>query len=295
MFVVASSGLNLPNELLQHCRIEETPHQIVVDGTHHDVRSVTSFATINEWKRTAKVPPYPLGSSAPEYITAFNELVKRTGVALVVTGTRKMLGSHDAAQAAIRVVSSMRKKLDVRVLDTGLVELGAGLVAAYCGAGARSGHSLAAVLEAGQALAVESTQLCVPYPRDALLAHDRADLMQSVFTRLPGSLPVIGMQDGEIRSVGSILSYDKIAATLVELLAERYADGSALWVTVTHGDELTPARDLVLLLRRRFNVRYALLRPFGPAGYLVLGSKAIGVSVHPVSAMRLLVSLPSVP
>ncbi|HRI54384.1 MAG TPA: DegV family protein, partial [Pseudomonadota bacterium] len=119
-----------------------------------------------------------------------------------------------------------------------------------------------------------------------------ADLMGSVVPSLASSLPIIGMQDGRSYSCGTAASPDKIAATLVELLTERHAAGSALWVTVTFADELVPARELLALLRRRFDVRYALMRPLGPAGYIVLGSKAVGVSVHPVAAMKLMVNLP---
>lgn len=292
MFVVASAGLNLPRELISHCRIEETPQQIVVDGALHDVRPETSFETLNQWTQTAKVAPYPLGSSAPEYITLFNDLIKRTSEVVVVTGTRKLLGSYDAAVAAIRVITATRKGFDVRVFDTGLVELGAGLIAAYCGASARAGHGLAAVIEAGQTLAAASTQLCVPHARDALLTSSRSDLLRSVMPGAAGGLPIVGMQDGEARSFGTITTASTMAATLIERLAERYAAGSAIWVTVTYATELTPAREILALLRRRFDVRYALLRPFGPAGYLVLGSKAIGVSVHPVAAMKLVVNLP---
>ena len=180
MFVVASAGLNLPRELIEYCRIEETPQQIVVDGTLHDVRSSTSFGQLREWQRTAKVAPYPLGSSAPEYIALFKDLVKRTSEVLVVTGTRKMLGSYDAAVAAVRVITSLRRGVDARVLDTGLVELAAGVIAAYCGASARAGHGMAAILDAGQTLAAASTQLFVPSGRHALLASERSDLMGSV-------------------------------------------------------------------------------------------------------------------
>ena len=291
MFVVASAGLNVPRALIEHCRIKETPQQIVVDGMLHDVRPETSFETIDEWTRTAKVAPYPLGSSAPEYITLFNDLIKRTREVVVVTGTRKLLGSYDAAVAAIRVITGTRKGFDVRVFDTGLVELGAGLIAAYCGASARAGHGLAAVIEAGQTLAAASMQLCVPHAGDALLASSRSDLVRSA---VPGAgrLPIIGMQDGESRNLGMIAAPHLIASALAERLAERYATGSPVWVTVTYATELSPARELLALLRRRFDVRYALLRPFGPAGYLVLGAKAIGVSVHPVAAMKLVVNLP---
>ena len=292
MFVVASAGLNLPRELIEYCRIEETPQQIVVDGTLHDVRSSTSFGQLREWQRTAKVAPYPLGSSAPEYIALFKDLVKRTSEVLVVTGTRKMLGSYDAAVAAVRVITSLRRGVDARVLDTGLVELAAGVIAAYCGASARAGHGMAAILDAGQTLAAASTQLFVPSGRHALLASERSDLMGSV---LPSSsLPIIGIQGGKACNCGTIAAPDKIAAALVELLAERHAAGSAMWVTVTFADELIPARELLALLRRRFDVRYALMRPLAPAGYIVLGSKAVGVSVHPVAAMKLMVNLPSV-
>lgn len=304
MIVLASAGLNLPRELTEHCRIEETPQQIVVDGVLHDVRSVPGYATIKSWRSTAKSPPYTLGSSAAEYIALFNALVKRTSEVLVVTGTRRLLGTYDAAVAATRVVTGVRKGLDARVFDCGLVELAAGLMAAYCGASARAGYSMTSIIEAGQTLAAASAQLCVPYPRDALIAKDRADLMPTGLAGAAGSLPIIGLKGGELQSFGTIVQPDpksgpkpgpkpdQIARTLVELLQERYSEGSPLWVTVTYGDELTPARDLLALLRQRFDVRYALIRPFGPAGYLVLGSKAVGVSAHPIAAMNLMVKLP---
>lgn len=292
MFVVASAGLNLPRELIEYCRIEETPQQIVVDGTLHDLRSGTSFETLREWQRTAKVAPYPLGSSAPEYIAVFKDLVKRTSEVLVVTGTRKLLGSYDAAVAAVRVITHMRRGLEARVLDSGLVELPAGVIAAYCGASARAGHGMAAVVAAGQTLAAASTQLYVPHGHHALLASERSELLGSVVRGPSSSLPIIGMQEGKTCNWGTVSAPDKIAAALVELLAERHAAGSALWVTVTFADELVPARELLALLRRRFDVRYALMRPLGPAGYIVLGCKAVGVSVHPVAAMKLMVNLP---
>ena len=69
--------------------------------------------------------------------------------------------------------------------------------------------------------------------------------MGSVVPSPASSLPIIGMQDGRSYSCGTAASPDKIAATLVELLTERHAAGSALWVTVTFADELVPARELL--------------------------------------------------
>lgn len=292
MIVVASSGLNLPRELITHCRIEETPHQIVVDGTLHDIRSIGSFSVIKQWVKTAKVAPYPLGSSASEYVTLLNELVKRTSEVAIITGTRKILRTYDAAVAAIRVLRSTRKGFDARILDTGLVELGAGLVAAYCAAAARAGHSMNAVLEAGKALSDASLQICTPNSVDFLIKSGRSDLAPGALPGANSGAPIIGMKDGELRNIGMMAEGDSAPEKLVELLLQRYKAGSAIWVTISYADDLAPARQLLAAVRRSFDVRYALLSHIGPVAYLFLGAKALIVSAHPVEAMRLLVRLP---
>lgn len=292
MIVVASSGLNLPHELIRHCRIEETPHQIVVDGTLHDIRSITSFAVIRDWVKTAKVPPYPLGSSASEYVALLNELVKRTSEVAIITGTRKILRTYDAAVAATRVLSGTRKGFDARVLDTGLVELGAGLVAAYCAAAARAGHRMDSVIEAGKVLAEASLQICAPNSLDFLQKSGRADLAPASLPSTGSGSPIIGVREGELRGLGMIAEGDSAPARLVELVLQHYKAGSAIWVTISYADDPGPARELLATVRRRFDVRYALVAPIGPVAYLFLGAKALMVSVHPVEAMPLMVRLP---
>lgn len=292
MIVVASSGLNLPRELITHCRIEETPHQIVVDGTLHDIRSIPSFSVIKQWVKTAKVPPYPLGSSASEYVTLLNGLVKRTSEVAIITGTRKILRTYDAAVAASRVLSGTHKGFDARVLDTGLVELGAGLVAAYCAAAARAGHRMDSVLDAGKKLADASLQICAPNSLDFLIKSGRSDLAAGALPSAGSSSPIIGMRDGELRNIGMIGAGDSALDKLVELLLQRYRPGSALWVTLSYADDPVPARELLAGVRRCFDVRYALVSHIGPVAYLFLGAKALIVSAHPVEAMPLMVRLP---
>lgn len=292
MIIIASAGLNLPRELLAHCQVEETPHQIVVDGALHDVRTVTSTETLREWMRSAKTRPYPLGSSAAEYITLLNQIIKRTNEIVIVTGTRKILGTYDAAIAATRLLSSTKKGVDAQVLDTGLVEFGAGLIAAYCGAAARAGHDIASVVEAGQGLADASTQLCVPNVIDGLVKNGRPDLARGIDAG--SGVPIIGMKDGEVRPFGSIAPGETAATKLVELLLQRYKAGSPLWLSVTFGDHAEPAQEVLAGVQRRFDVRYSVIRSMGPAGYLFLGPRSLIMTAHPISAMKLMVRLPAI-
>lgn len=294
MIVVASAGLNLPRALIAYCQIEETPHPIVVDGALHDPRTITSYAVLQKWMTTARTPPYALGSSAPEYVDVFNKLIERTNEVLVVTGTRKWLGTYDAAVAATRIVKSTRKGLEVRVLDTGLAELGAGLIAAYCGAAARSRYDMATVLEAGQALAAASQQLCVSYSSQVLRRLGIAAQTSSILPGGPSDPPLIGMVDGEFRNLAALPKPQDAAQTVIEYLEQRHAPRSALWVTVCYAEDAAPARELLALVRQRFDVRYALLCRLSPAGYLFLGAKAVSITTHPVDAMKLMIRLPEV-
>jgi DegV family protein with EDD domain len=291
MIVVASAGLNLPRDLISQLGIEETPHQIVVDGALHDTRSIDSIAALQKLIEGARSPPHPLGSSAPEYVSLFNELVKRTSEVLVVTGTRKFLGTYDAAVVASRLLASARKGFEARVLDTGMAELGAGLVAIYCAAAARAGHGLKSIIAAAQALADASLQLFAPQSADFLVQRGRSDLARTIQASGVVS-PIFTLKDGEFRYLGGSVDPRELPAKLADLVQHRYRPRSALWVTITFGADATPAKELLTLLRRQFDIRYALLRPISPVGCLVLGSKAIGVSAHAVESMKLMVRLP---
>jgi fatty acid-binding protein DegV len=294
MIVVASAGLNIPPELIAHCKIEETPNPIVIDGTPRDVRSIESLTALKRWLKTAKSPPHLLGSSAPEYVSLFNDLVKRTRAALVVTGTRKFLGTYDAAVAATRIVCSAHKGFEARVLDTGLIEIGAGLIAAYCGAAARTraDADLGAVFAAGQALSAESSQLTAPSTPNILQRLGLSDLLRGVAPGGNSRLPIIGMKDGEFRLVGMRENDPSSFNDLLANLLQRYPRGTALWVAVTFAEDRLPAEDLLAALRRSFDVRYAILRSMSMASHMYLGRHSLAVTAHPVDAMKLVVRLP---
>ncbi|MFO0576740.1 MAG: DegV family protein [Polyangia bacterium] len=295
LIVVASAGLNLPRELLAHCQIEETPQKIVVDGTYYDFREIGSYAAFKAVVEQARTPPHGLGSSAAEYVAVLNELVKRTDRILIVTGTRKLLGTYDAAVVATRILGSTHKHVEVRVFDTALVELGAGLIAAYCGAAARARPDLdpGALARAGEALARASMQLYLP-SEGSLSRSGRFDLARSLWQSVPDGTPVIGMKDGELRNVAVTASRAEAADKALELLQRRYEPNTSLWLTVSYGDETAPAHALLARLRRLFDVRYVLLRRLNPMAYLLLGPSAICITAHPTSAMKLSVKLPEV-
>lgn len=294
MIVVASSGLNIPPELVADCQIAETPNSITIGGDSYDVRGFGSLEEAIALIKRAKTPPHMLGSSAPQYVALFGALYSRTRAILVVTGTRKFLGTYHAAIAAARTTQGIRKTLQLKVLDSGLVELGAGLIALYCAAAARSrsDDDLALVYDAGQSLAEEATQICVPATRTAMEWTKGVDLPRMLLAQGETGIPIVGMKDGEFGVAGMRDPERTLGDAIVDILLQRYPRKTALWVAISYCECREAAHELLASLRRYYDIRYALVSSMTIAGYLLVGSGGIGLCVVPVAAMKLSVKLP---
>lgn len=296
MIVVASSGLNIPPDLVASYQIAETPNSVMIDGQSYDVRVTSSLEQTVSILKNAKTPPHMLGSSAPQYVALFGTLATRCRSILVVTGTRKFLGTYHAAVAAIRTTQGIRKSLQLKVLDSGLIELGAGLIALYCAAAARhrSDDDLALLHEAGLALASASTQLIAPATRDAVAWSRGTDLPKMLLSAGETRVPIVGLIDGELRVAGMREPGRALGDEVLALLAARYPRNTALWVTISNSGTREAEQELLACLRRYYDIHYALLCPMTVGGYLLVGSGAIGLCVAPVDAMKLPVQPPNV-
>lgn len=294
MIVVASSGLNIPPDLVKDCEIAETPNSITIDGQSYDVRGFGSLEEAIALLKRSKAPPHMLGSSAPQYVSLFGALSSRARAMLVVTGTRKFLGTYHAAIAAARTTQGIRKSLQIKVLDSGLIELGAGLIALYCAAAARSrpDDDLALIYDAGQALSGAATQLCAPATRTAMEWSKGADLPRMVLSQGDPRIPIIGMKEGDFQLVGMRDPGRPLADEILALLLPRYPRNTALWVAISYCECREAAQELLASLRRYYDIRYAMVCSMTIAGYLLVGSGGIGLCVAPIGAAKLPVKLP---
>ena len=144
MRLVTNPGSNRSAAAITRYDVHVTPQNIIVDGAAYDTRSEMSFETIDAWVRTAKVHPYVVGTTAAEFVGLFRELAARDREMLVVMTSRKIIGSHDAAVSAAKTLGSQRGFVDVRirVADTGMTDVGAGLATILAGEAKRAGASL---------------------------------------------------------------------------------------------------------------------------------------------------------
>ncbi len=283
MRVVTNPGSNLGAELVARYGIDLTPQKIVVDKREHDTRSYIDLSTVDEWVRGAKEHPYVLGTSAAEFAKAFKQIAADDREVVAVMTSRKLIQSYDAACSAARTLAELQgpDTLDVRVIDTGVTDGGAGLVTIYAALARDAGLSLDEIDKATRAFAAGMQLRLWLATLDNLIKGGRASFLRGFLANLLRVRPVLHFVDGELQVAHKISSRSDPVDHLTSALAETHA-GRRVWMAISHGGDEAQARRLAEQLATRMTVDYLTIQPFSASIYLHVGPGALGAFTAPV-------------
>jgi len=263
MRIVTNPGSNIPPELVRAYDIALAPQKISVDGVEHDTRDGVTVQQVNEWVKTAKVYPFVLGSSAAELVDVFRRCNDAEVVA--VMSSRHIVGTYTAAVSAARV---LKGKVDARIIDSGVTDIGAGLATLLAAQAARTGRSQAEVVSIVEAFCARSTFALVPDTLEWFVKTGRATALKAFFANLMSLRPIIAFVDGELRGIGSVKrDDDSTFEALVGHAVDKLGAGRPAWIGITHGAVPDRARRLEALARKRLDVRYCINREMHASVY----------------------------
>jgi DegV family protein with EDD domain len=236
---------------------------------------------------TARQHPYVLGTSAAEFATLFSAAGKRDREILAVMTSRKVIGSHDAAVSAARALarSAHGAELSIRVADSGVTDLGAGMATVLACEAHRAGKTLAEAAELVDAFRRHTQFSLVPSSLDYLVKGGRATMLRAWIANLLNVRPHVAMIDGVLEVVGKVSASADRAAVIAEHMAARVGARRPAWIGVFHGGAPDLAERLRAALAERFDVRAAWVRPLAPSIYLHMGRRAVGAVVTPLDAL----------
>jgi DegV family protein with EDD domain len=285
--VITNPGSNLSPAAIERYGIHVMPQQIIVDGEAFDTRGGISAESIDDWVRTAKQHPHVVGTTAAEFMAAYRAAAKEERELFVVMTSRKIIGSHDAAQIAAKTLLEQPSATGMRihVADTGVTDMGAGL---GCVAACEASRAGLGIVEVGAVLERfrESVEMVISIEQfDYLVKGGRASAVRAFLGNLLGVRPIIGFEKGEIGVLDKISAKADAGHELVGLLEKRLGRGRRIWAGVFHGRAPERAARLADELRRRFDVGLLWTRPLAPSIYLHCGPGSVGVAVVPLDAL----------
>lgn len=278
MRIVTNPGSNLSEAALESYRVSLLPQQIIVDGAAHDTRAGVTLETIDGWVSAAKTHPHVVGTTAAEFAYLGRRLATEDRELLVVMTSRKIIGSHDAAVVGAKTLREAKgyEDVHVRVCDSGVTDVGAGLACALAGEALADGHSIDAAAELVESYRKNVRFVFTVRSLDYLVKGGRATTLRRFFANLLGVRPVLAFVDGDIAMLGKESVKTSPAETVAKHLSAGLTAGEPIYAAIFHGGAPTEAAVLAEELRRRFEVLSLTVRTISPSIYLHTGPGGLG-------------------
>lgn len=285
MRIVTNPGSNLSDAAIDRCRIVLLPQQIVVDGAPHDTREGVTIEQIDRWVSTARAHPHVVGTTASQVVQCALEVSRDDRDLLVVMSSRKVIGSYDAALFAAKTLADRKPELRVRVCDTGVTDVGAGLACVLAAMAHQAGLDIdraAAVVDAYRAnVRFYFTLRTLEY----LVKGGRASSLRAFVANVLGKRPVLGFVDGALEPVETINTRDDFAQALASRFERDLGAKRAVIVAIFHAAVPSDSSALEAALRARLNVVSCVSRVLSPSIYLHGGPGCVGAAVVPLDAL----------
>ncbi len=294
MRILTNPGSNLSRAQIEQYGIDVTPQEIVVGGTYHDTREGVDMRAVDHWIATAAEHPYVLGTSAAQFATMFTELGASDPEILAVMTSRELIQSYDAAVSAVRTLAKREgKQLDIRVVDTGVTDVGAGLSTLLAVAGRTSGLSLDECADALEKFRDAGSLRLHVATMDNLIKGGRASFLRGWLANVLGLRPILAFRDGRLEVTAKISTRADPVEAVVGPLIDAYR-GRPVWAAIAHGGASAEegAQRAAVMLRRELDPAVLLIRPFSPGVYLHAGPGALTCFVAAVDELGFAPSLP---
>lgn len=287
MRIVTNPGSNLSESAIARYDVALLPQQIVVDGVAHDTRHGVALDAIDGWVKSAKVHPHVVGTTAAEFAHLARQIAATDREIVAVMTSRKIIGSHDAALVGAKVLreSPAFEDLKVRVCDTGVTDVGAGLASALAGEAIREGASLDEVAALVESFRQNVRAVFTVRTLDYLVKGGRATSLRAFFANLLGVRPVLGFVDGEVTVLGKESAKHGAPQVVGDWLIKSLGPAKLVHAAIFHGGAPTDAAELSELLRRRFDLASLSVRTISPSIYLHGGPGCLGAVAIDANAL----------
>ncbi|HEX7662958.1 MAG TPA: DegV family protein [Polyangiaceae bacterium] len=286
MRIVINHGSNVPDAAVEHYGISVVPATILVDGKAYDTRHEVSHDQLDRWVKEAKEFPHVVGTAAHEFMQAYTEAARTDPEILVVTASPKIVHTFQAASTAARTLQerSQYAHVKISIVDSGLVDIGVGMMAIFAAEAARAELSLRKTAGLVEMLAQRSRWVGHVTTLDNLVRGGRAGFLRAWLADVLEIKPILGFQNGEIKSLGKVRRKDDAIQAITDELAKN-GDGCKVWVAIAHGSAPDRAKELLASIEKRFDVAYALTTPLHSTTYLHLARGSVFAALFPIDRL----------
>jgi len=281
--VLTDSTASIPKNLLEDLKIRTVAYYI-----HRGQEVLRDLVNIQReeflaWLMTAKVLPTTASPGPGDYLDAYRDLAEHGSNEIVsIHMTSKGSGAYQAALVAQSMMREEHPDLRIEVIDTRNVSLCQGWMAIEAGRAALAGSSLPQIVERIKAMIPVTRMVQTADTLKYLYMGGRIGKAQHLVGSLLNIKPLIGMEDGDIVSLGIAHSRGQAYGAIAEKLKEAVGKGKAK-VAYVHAGACQEVEKLKRLVEDKVEVVESLIAELSPALAVHSGPGTAGLCYYRIS------------
>ena len=275
--IVVDSAASLPQEVIDHPRMQIAPMRLSIDGKTYLDREEIAPDEFYRLLKQAKEMPTTSAPSPAGFVEAIRRAENTCGAVLCITVGARFSASHDAATLAAEEIKSSNSDMQISVLDSESAAGGQGLVAMEAWRAAVDGATLGQVISTATKVVRSVGLLAYVDTFYYLWKGGRVPMIARVGASLLKIKPIFQLRDGEIKTIARPRTRRKAVRRLFELMAEHVGDHKVK-ATVMHADALDSAQELAKRVESEFDCEDLYVSEFTPVMGAHIGPGLVGIA-----------------
>ena len=281
MQIVTDRGADLSPEQLDDLNIHLAPLRLTLDGKTYasgvDIQPDEFYHLLSETESF----PTTSQPSAGEFAALYRQLAQTDPDILSIHISSGLSGTINSARAAAEMVP----EANITLVDSKTLSCPLGWQVEAAARAIRLGWSLPDVLERLAHIGEQAEGLFTLNSLKYLIHGGRISHLKGLLASLLNIKPVIGVEreHGRYISHGQEVTLKRAIQKLVDVVTQRYPEGTLLRVQPLHGDNLEAVHLMMAKLEERFEMRREAITSVAPVLGAHTGPSLVGMGVGPMA------------
>lgn len=269
MKIFADSACDLPLGFFEENDVELFPLSVLLDGKDYEdiveINSKEIFDAIRQGKQ-----PKTSQASPDKMMDTWKDLAASGEDGIYIAFSSELSGTYQTAVMTSNQVKEENPSMNLAVIDTHCASLGYGLVVKEAVRLRNEGMAVRDIEQQIRTMATHMEHLFTVDDLDYLAKGGRVSKASAFFGGLLNIKPLLHVEDGKLIPIEKHRGRKKVLRRMIEMMEERGTDLENQTIAISHGDDLTTAKEFQAMIEETLQPKAIEIHQIGS----VIGSHA---------------------
>ncbi len=269
MKIFADSACDLPLGFFEENDVELFPLSVLLDGKDYEdiveINSKEIFDAIRQGKQ-----PKTSQASPDKMMDTWKDLATSGEDGIYIAFSSELSGTYQTAVMTSNQVKEENPSMNLAVIDTHCASLGYGLVVKEAVRLRNEGMAVRDIEQQIRTMATHMEHLFTVDDLDYLAKGGRVSKASAFFGGLLNIKPLLHVEDGKLIPIEKHRGRKKVLRRMIEMMEERGTDLENQTIAISHGDDLTTAKEFQAMIEETLQPKAIEIHQIGS----VIGSHA---------------------